>query len=460
MMTTTPETRRALLADLLRRKHEQRRAFPLFFGQQQIWLLEQRDPGNPKYNISVAYRLIGPLHRDALQRSFDEMVRRHEALRAVFTTDSDGKPVQEILPTVPVPVTAIDLSHLDEAERERRVQDAAAEEARRPFDLRRGPMLRTLLLRLGPEEHVLIRSTHRIVADGWSLGIMALEIAALYGAFSSGQPSPLPPLAVQYGDFVLAERRRLSAGALQEHLAYWLRQIAGAPSVVEPILDHPRPLRPGFRGAHHHFDLPASVIAAMKELSRSEGASLFMATLAALKVVLTRATGCEDVSVGSPAANRDRREVQNVIGLFGNILVLRTSLADNPTFREAIRRVQRVALDAYTHQDLHFGELIRELQGASLGRRQPFDVLFALQITPLPSLELAGLRVELVPVKNAVSKFDLALYIWERNGRFTGDFEYDPELFDVYTIERLAARYRAVLELAARHPDFRISDVC
>ena len=458
MITSTPETKRSLLAKLLRKKLGKRRSFPLFFGQQQLWLMEQRAPGNPKYNISVAYRLTGVLDRDALQRSFNEMVERHEALRTIFTTDEDGRPVQEILPGVSVPLETIDLTHLTDAEREERVQQLASQEMRHPFDLSRGPLLRTMLLRLGPEKHVLIRSVHRIVADGWSLGIMARELAALYRAFSAGQPSPLPPLPFQYGDFVLAERRRLSQEALQEHLGYWIRQIAGAPSLLEPILDGPRTDSPAFRGAHHHFELPTPVIVAMKELSTEAGVSLFMATLAALKIVLARRTGQEDVSIGSPSANRDRREVQSLIGLFGNILVLRTDLSGNPTFREVLRRVQRVALEGYTHQDLHFGELVSELDGADLGRRQLFEVLFALQITPLPSLELAGLRVDLVHVENAVAKFDLALYIWERAGRFTGDFEYDPSLFTVSSIERLAAAYRSVLEAAAANPDLRIGD--
>ena len=177
------------------------------------------------------------------------MARRHEALRTIFKTDADGRAIQEILPTAPVPMRAIDLTDLADADRERRVQELAGEEVRRPFDLRQGPLLRTILVRLGPAEHVLIRSVHRIVADGWSLGIMALELAALYGAFSAGQPCPLPPPQIQYGDFVLAERRRLSQGALQEHLGYWIQQIAGAPSVIEPILDGRAPRRRRF-GAH------------------------------------------------------------------------------------------------------------------------------------------------------------------------------------------------------------------
>ncbi len=452
-------SKRALLADLLRQKLGRTRSFPLFFGQQQLWMLDRRDPGNPKFNISVAYRLHGSLDVEALQRSFDEMVRRHEALRTVFSAGIDGLPMQVFQPSVSVPMPVVDLTDLSEVERGERVQELASQEMRRPFDLVRGPLLRTVLLRLASDEHVLIRSVHRIVADGWSLGVMAYELAALYRGFRAGDASPLPPLPIQYGDFVLAERRRLDRDAVQGHLQYWIGQIAGAPPVLAPILDRPRPPSPTFAGAHYHFDLPAALIAAVKQLSRQEGVSLFMCTLAALKVVLARFTGQEDISIGSPAANREKPEAQGLIGLLGNILVLRTDISGNPTFREVLRRVQQTALQAYVHQDLHFGELVMELQGAELGQQQLFEVLFALQITPLPSLELDGLRVELVKVANAVAKFDLALYVWERAGVFTGDFEYNPDLFDATTIARLGDAYRAVLERAAQDPDQRVSDV-
>ena len=459
-MASTPDTRRALLAELLQQKASQPRTFPLSSSQQQAWLIERHEPGRFNLNICVAHRIAGSLDVEALERTFAEIVRRHETLRTVFSVSAAGQPQQTVLDHVSIPLSLIDLTHLAAPEQERRVQELAASEQRGPFDLSSGPLLRTTLVCLGPEEHVLIRCVHRLVADGWSLGVMAMESAALYNAFSVRKPSPLPELAIQYGDFVLDERRRLRKDGLREHIDYWIGEIFDAPSLIASVLDRPRASPPAMCGARHDFKLPAPLVSAMKDLSKREGVTLFMAMLTAFKVLMVRWTGQEDLIVGSPAANREQRELHGLIGLFGKILMLRTRLSGNPSYRESLRRVQQVAIDAYSHQDFHMDDLIEQMPDADadLVFELPCFVGFALHLLPLPAAKMNGLNIGLVKLHDTIGKLDLALQIWQVDADLVGEIEYNAAIFDATTIERLMSLYVATLETAVQDPDRRLAD--
>ncbi|RMF36691.1 MAG: non-ribosomal peptide synthetase, partial [Chloroflexi bacterium] len=363
---------------ILPRKREGN-ALPLSFAQQRLWFLDQLAPNTPLYNIPDAIRLRGPLDVAVLERSLNEIVRRHESLRTTFRA-TDGKPVQVIAPTLKLPLPLVDLSGLPKAAREAEVQRLATEEAQRPFDLSRGPLLRVTLLRLGDEEHVALLTMHHIISDGWSMRVLVQELAALYDAFSHGRPSPLPDLPIQYADFALWQREWLQGEVLEEQLAYWKQQLSGSPPVLELPTDRPRPPVQSFRGAHRPFMLPRPLSQAIKALCRREGVTPFMLLLAAFQTLLHRYTGQDDISVGTPIANRNRAEIEGLIGYFANTLVLRTDLSGDPPFRELLKRVREVALGAYAHQDLPFEMLVDALQPErDLSHTPLFQVMFVLQ---------------------------------------------------------------------------------
>jgi non-ribosomal peptide synthetase component F len=454
------EEKRDLLARLLQKQANQPKHFPLSFVQQQVWQLKQLEPTNPLYNVFVAYRLIGPLNVAALEQSFNEIVRRHEILRSTFTT-TNGCPVQVVHPALFVPLSLADLRDVPEAAREAEVRRLATEEALRHFDLSEGPLLRTTLVRLDTEEHVLLRCIHRIVVDGWSLGIMALELGKLYEAFSSGQASTLPELPIQYADFVLAQQS-LPADLQKSHLAYWQERLSDAPALIDSLAVRPRPATHTHHGARHRFDIPRDLIAALKGLGQQAGVSLFVVMLTAFKVLLYRRTGQEDIVVGSPVACRERRELQGLIGLFATALILRTDLSHNPTFLALLRRVCDVVLGAYDHQDADFGQIFGSMEKSE--RQQPqelLQVVFALQSIPLPSTTsvLSNLSASYLKTDEVIAKTGLSLFIWERSDKPTGEFEYNTSLFDAQSIRHFADAYLKILERCVEQPDARISDM-
>ncbi|MGH7412374.1 MAG: amino acid adenylation domain-containing protein, partial [Candidatus Methylomirabilis sp.] len=332
---------------------------PLSFAQQRLWFLDRLEPSNPFYNHTEAVRISGRLRVDALQRALDGIVARHESLRTTFVA-MDGSPVQRIAPAKSGTLSVVDLGDVPRAEREANAELLAAEEARRPFDLARGPLLRATLLRLSEEEHILLLTIHHIVFDGWSKEVFFREMAVLWEAFSTGGPSPLSPLPIQYADFAVWQREWLQGEVLESRLSYWKHRLQGAPSVLELPTDRPRPAVQHYRGARESFELPRTLAEALHELSRREGVTLFMTLLAAFQTLLFRYTGQDDIVVGSPIANRARTETEGLIGFFINTLVLRTDLSGNPTFRELLKRVKEVALGAYAHQDVPFEELMEE----------------------------------------------------------------------------------------------------
>jgi amino acid adenylation domain-containing protein len=432
---------------------------PLSFAQQRLWFIDQLDPGNSVYNFPVAVRLKGSLNLAALEESLNEIVRRHEALRTTFSM-VDGHPSQAIASRLIIELPTVDLGELSEAEREKEVQRLVVEEARRPFDLARGPLLRARVLRLADDEQVGLLTMHHIVSDGWSAGILIREMAALYQAYCTDGPSPLPELPIQYADFAYWQREWLQGAVLQRQLDYWKKQLDGIPPLLELPEDHPRPAVQTFRGGHQSLLLPKAVGTALKALSRDEAATLFMTLLAAFKVLLNCYTRQDDLIVGTPVANRNRLEIEGLIGFFVNALVLRTDLSGNPTFRELVRRVRRVCVDAYAHQDLPFERLVEELHiERDLSRNPLFQVMFVLQNAPLHAVELPGLSLNPVIADGGTTHFDLTLHIVDTEQGLVGTAAYNTDLFDADTITRLLAHFQTLLEAIVKDPDRHLSEL-
>ncbi|MFP2912986.1 condensation domain-containing protein, partial [Pyxidicoccus sp. 3LFB2] len=421
-------------------------ALPLSFSQQRLWFLDQLEPGSATYNIPAVVRMEGELDISALERSFNALVQRHESLRTTFHAEASG-PVQVIAPRLPVPLTAVDLTHLPEDERQPRMLRLAQEEASQPFDLTRGPLLRTTLLRLGEREHVLLLNMHHVVSDGWSLGVLIREMAALYEGFLSGHEVALPELPIQYADYASWQRGWLQGEVLEKQLAYWRQQLTGAPESLELPTDRPRPVVQSFRGAQQSVALSRELSEALKLLAQREGVTPFMALLAAWQVLLSRYSGQDDFSVGSPIAGRTRGETEGLIGFFVNTLVLRTKLDSGLSVRELLARVRETTLGAYAHQDVPFEKLVDALQPErSLSRSPLFQVMFILQNAPVPELALPGLTLKPVPVDGHTSRFDLTLTLEDTKEGFRGTLDYSTDLFEASTVARMAGHLRRLIE--------------
>jgi amino acid adenylation domain-containing protein/FkbM family methyltransferase len=431
---------------------------PLSFAQERLWFMSRMPGAGALYGICTVLRLRGPLHRDALERAFGEVARRHETLRTTFALHG-GTLVQVIGPAAPAALPVEDLSGLAGAGREAESLRRVHAEAARPFDLAAGPLFRAGLLRMGAEEHVLWIAVHHAVTDGWSMAVLFRELEALYGAYQAGAPSPLPDPPVQYADFACWQRRQLRGQALERQLAYWSGRLAGAPALLELPLDHPRPPIRSHRGAREPVELPAELSDRLTTLGQREGATLFMVVLAAFQLLLGRYAGSEDVVVGSPVAGRPGRELEALIGCFVNPLVIRTDLSGDPAFREVLRRVREGILAAHEHQELPFERLVEALQPErSLAHAPLFQVAFALDAEP-PRAAFPGLRVERVELECATAKFDLMLYLAVHPEGIRGVLEYCTDLFEPGTIRRIARHLRRVLECVAADPGRRISRI-
>ena len=432
---------------------------PLSFAQQRMWFLDQLEEGNPFYNIFAAVRLDGRLDRAVLERSVNEIVLRHESLRTTFV-NAGGQSAQVIAPAMSVPLALEDLSGLSEVEQEREVLRRAEEEARRGFDLSAGPLLRLRLLRLGEAEHVVLLTMHHIISDGWSSELLVREVATLYEAFSKGEASPLAALPVQYADFAEWQREWLRGPRLEAQLSYWTRQLEGAPALLELPTDRPRPAVQSFRGASRQLNLDADLTRSLKRLSRGEGVTLFMTLAAGFNALLHRHTGAADISVGTPVAGRNRVETEHLIGFFSNTLVLRTDLSGDPTFRELLGRMREVALGAYAHQDVPFEMLVEKLQPArSLSHTPLFQAALALQNVPAPALEVPGLRVTPLDVEGGTAKFDLLLTVHDTEEGLKCRLQYNTDLFDDSTVERMGGHLRNLLVGAVAEPGRRLSEL-
>ncbi|HWM91854.1 MAG TPA: amino acid adenylation domain-containing protein [Thermoanaerobaculia bacterium] len=443
---------------------------PLSFAQERLWFLHQFGTDSAVYNIPEAWRLQGRVDAPALERSFNEVVRRHEVLRTTYPIET-GRVIQSIAPALHVDLAMVDLRTLERQEPEvRRLVDA---EAALPFDLARGPLIRTTLLRLAPEEHVLLITQHHIVSDGWSMGLFVRELAALYRAFCQGEPSPvdpdgrspLAPLPFQYADFARWQRDWLRGEVLARQLSYWKERLDGAPALLELPTDRPRPSVQTFRGADRTLTIPAGLARGLEELSRQQGVSLFMTLLAAFQLLLSRYTGREDVVAGTPIANRNRYETEGLVGFFVNTLVLRTDLSGDPDLPELLRRVRDVSLDAYAHQDVPFEKLVEELRPErGLSHTPLFQVLFALHNALSMELELPGLTLSRLEPEGKTSKFDLAFHVQpRRDGSLSALARFNRDLFDGTTMDRLLRHFVNLLEgvvlLQASRPGARLSEL-
>lgn len=449
----------AVLERRLRRSHRPaaaivprgggRRQLPLSFAQQRLWFLDRLQPGSASYNVAADVRLGGSIDLAALRRTLGEIVRRHEALRTTFRA-IDGQPQQVIEPRAEVDLPLIDLRSLPPHTREAEAHRLSVVEAERSFDLERGPLFRACLMRTGPEEQVLLLTMHHIVSDAWSVRILLREIATLYDAFRSGRPSPLPELPIQYADFALWQQSELQGGRLATLLDYWRGALAGAPAVLELPFDRPRPAVQTFRGAAFNFMIPPHVAAALRAAGQREGATLFMTLLAAFALLLHRICGQNDLIVGTPVANRNRADLEGLIGFFTNTLVIRSRLG-HESFRELLAHVRQTTLDAFAHQDLPFEKLVEELQPErSLSHNPLFQVLFTLQSAhdlPVDGGELDS------PDAVRTAKFDLSFFVIDSDRGLHGSFEYNTDLWDAATIERLSGNLLTLLEGIAHDPD-------
>ncbi|MBV9774092.1 MAG: AMP-binding protein, partial [Gemmatimonadetes bacterium] len=434
-------------------------ALPLSFAQQRLWFLDQMEPGSAAYNMPAALRIRGVLDAEALRRSLEEVVRRHEALRTVFRV-VDGEPAQLVREPAPFPLEVIDLRGFGEEEREAELLRMAREEAGRPFDLAAGPLLRATLLRLGDEEHALLFTMHHIVSDGWSVGVLVHEVSALYPALARGEASPLPELPIQYAEYAVWQRRHLQGEALDAQIAYWRERLADAPAVLDLPTDRPRSAQVSARGDSVSFSLSSETTRALRELARREGATLFMALLAGWQALLGRYAGSEDVVVGSPVAGRTRREVEGLIGFFVNTLALRTDLSGDPTVAELLGRVREGVLGADAHQELPFERLVEELGvRRDLAHTPLFQVIFTLENegADRKKLRLGDAEAEALETGSGTAKFDLALAMADEGERLTGTLEYRTDLFDTATAQRMTRHLEVLLQAMAAGPRRRLS---
>jgi len=432
---------------------------PLSYGQQRLWLLDRLVPGSAAYNMPGGMRLRGPLDVQALERALGEIISRHEALRTTFEV-RDGDPVQVVHPPAAFTLPVIDVSSLPEEQRVvrvRRIRDDAAQE---PFDLEKGPLVRTVLVRQGADDHVFLVTMHHIVTDGWSANIFLRELKVLYEAFSQGRPAPLKDLPIQYADYACWQRHRLESGALDGQMAYWKERLGGELPVLDLPTDHPRPPMQSFRGGALTRLFPAELARGLNSLARETGATLFMTLLAAFQVLLHRYSGQRDVIVGSPIANRDLPELEALIGFFVNTLALKTDLGGDPTFQELLGRVRGVLLDAYANRDLPFEKLVSELHPERDMSHNPlFQVMFVLQNTGYDGAGFAGLERSPMRSFTGTAKFDLWLSIREGSRGLHATLEYSSDLFEEATAARLLGHYRTLLEGIVADADRRLSEL-
>ncbi|WP_224242634.1 non-ribosomal peptide synthetase [Hyalangium gracile] len=440
---------------------------PASFAQSRLWFLDRLQPGGRAYNVPTAVRLTGRLDVEALRRGLEALVHRHETLRTRFEVENE-EVVQVISPPAPFPLEVVDLTALPsegkEAEVERRVEETAGF----LFDLARGPIVVARLILVAPGESVLVVTMHHIVSDGWSIGVFLRELAALYNGFARGVPAQLPELTIQYGDFAEWQRKLLQGPVLAEHLAFWRKELEGAPQLRLPT-DRPHPATSTQRGGMVPLHFAPALAHRIQQLARSSGTSLYITLLAAFQVLLSRYSGQDDFTLGSPIANRNRSELEHLIGFFANSLVIRADTRGNPTFSELVRRVSQRALAAYAHEDMPFEKLVEELRPErQVGRNPLFQVAFAVQNAPTDRLQLHDLTVSPAAFRKGVARLELEVHIWERPEGLDGVYWektdglrgmviYDAELFDESTVQRLVEHYTALLTAIVDAPHLPIS---
>lgn len=432
---------------------------PLSFSQQRLWFLDQLAPGKALYNIPGAFRITGQFSHDAFEKSIREIIRRHEALRTTFAARA-GKPYQVIHEAAELMVERFDVSNLPEGDREQAINNLASEAARAPFNLAEGPLLLVHLVTVGETEHVLIFNMHHIISDGWSMGVLVNEFARLYRAFLAGEPSPLPELSLQYVDYAAWQRDWLRGKVLEQQLDFWKQTLGVNPPVLHLPTDRPRPAVQTFRGDTVSAVFPSALQKAVQDFSRNQGVTPFMFLLAVFQTLMHRYSGQDRFCIGSPIANRTSSETESLIGFFVNTLVLPADLSDNPDFRSLLRRVRETTLNAYAHQDVPFEQLVEALQPErDLSHSPLFQVAFILQNTPLKALQLPGLTLAPVQAESKTAKYDLTVTTAETEDGLLCSFEYNVDLFDRATVERMVNHFRRLLENALLNAKQQVSDL-
>lgn len=427
---------------------------PLSYPQQRLWFIDQLEGSSTQYNLTAAVHLSGPLDESALMRAINAIVERHEILRTCFRSGQSGEPEQIILSRLQLDVPVENLMPLDQEAQKKKIAELLAQEREEKFDLAQGPLLRARLIRLAPDEHILIRSIHHIVYDGWSAGVFNREFEVLYEAFQKQQENPLPPLAVQYADFALWQQSNFDAGMLEQQLAFWREGLAGIPQQLELPLDRPRGLRHTFAAELCEVSIPDGKLAALKRLARAGNATLYMALLSAFAVLLKRHSGQSDVVIGSPIANRQQRRLEESIGFFVNSLVMRVRVDEEAAFAKLLASVRAMVLDVYRHQDLPFERLVEELAPErSLNVTPVFQVVFAFQNAPEHPLRLPGLKISPVSQDELRVRHDLEVHAREHEGRLEIFWLYNRDLFDRWRMEQMAHHYTHLLEAILSAPE-------
>lgn len=437
-------------------RHGANEHYPLSFAQQRLWFLEQLEPDGP-YKVPAGFRLRGPLKVEALERSVNEIISRHEVLRTTFA-EIDGQPVQIVKPRLTLSIPVEDLTQLPEIERTERVKQIAARLREQPFDFTRGPLVGAALIRLNEEEHHFWFLMHHIVSDGWSIGVFLKELSVAYEAFAAGRQPELPKLPIQYADFAVRQRAWLQGERLDRQMEFWKERLGHNVPTLELPTDRPRPPVQSYRGSSLTHLIDLDLTARLKVLARRESVTPYMFLLAVFKTLLGRYTRQDDIVVGTPVANRNRTELEPLIGFFVNTLVLRTDLSGDPSFRELLGRVRDVTLGAFAHQDVPFEKLVEELQPERDTSRTPlFQVMFSLQNAPLPPMRMGDVEISLLDDETEVSPFDLSFDVMERADGLLCTAEYNTDLFDSATVRRMLNHFAVLLDAAVNDPSTSLS---
>ena len=432
--------------------------FPASFAQQRLWFLDQLDPGTAAYNLPRAFRILGPLNVENLTRAFQIVIERHAALRTVFDS-VEGEGRQIVLSEVEVEIPVVDLSEYPSSKGEDEALRIAAEEGRKPFDLKEGPLIRPVLVRLEPEKHFLVLTMHHIIADGWSIALLFREVTTTYAAITKGESPELPELPLQYPEYAQWQREYMSGEVLSGEIEFWKRKLAGAQPLLELPLDRARPATATYNGATEQLDVPVATLTKLKALAQTESSTLFMVAMAAFQSLLWRYTNQESILIGTPIAGRNDVDLENMIGLFVNTLIFRGDFSGNLTFREVIRQVRSFALEAYAHQEVPFEKLVEELvPQRSLDTHPLFQVLFTFQNIPPQVFDIPGLTVHEMPFEAGIAKFDISVVMWEI-GDLHCQFEYNTDLFESSTIKRMLQHFERLLNAVVENPDLALANI-
>jgi amino acid adenylation domain-containing protein len=430
---------------------------PLSFEEEGLWLVDQLEPDSALYNIPIGLRIKGTVDVLVLQRCLNEILERHEALRTHFELEG-GHPVQVVGPAVPLEMPLVDLSGMPGDKGENEALRLCNAEAQRPFVLRREILFRAMLFRLAEKDHLLFLNVHHIVADGWSVNVLVRELTILYQAFTDGKSSPLPPLPIQYADYAVWQRGRLQGESLEKQLGYWREKLAGIPALLELPTDRLRPAISRYRGAEVSRELPQGLVDELGKFTRQEGTTLFIVLLSAFQALLQRYTGQGDVPVGTPVAGRNWKGAEDLVGFFVNTVVLRGDLGGDPSFRTLLKQTQEMALEAFVHQDVPFELLVKDLQPK---RNTSYSALFQVMLAFLElspeTTHCAGLEISTLILNSGTSKFDFTLFVRKRGEALQLVAEYNTDLFDAQTIERMLGHYQKLLEGIISNPDGKIS---